>query len=295
MHDVELVSASPEQFRSQMRFVEHHFTPISFRDLAAIIAARMSCPRNPIIVTFDDGYLDNYVNVFPVLRERGIKATFFIVTDFVGTGQSFWFERVAQAIAKAPPGRYFVGVLAGMRSEIVVPSGLAERRTLVKSLLKALKLAPADEAYEWVDHLSRALGASEGVADGESQLFGWQEVSEMHRSGLVEFGSHTKTHPVLSRVDPTRLYDELEGSKKAIRLATGVDCTVLAYPVGGRSAYSPAVIQAVEECGYQFACTNVPGANRLGRLQRFELCRSPVERYTTVPRFRASLAFPDWF
>lgn len=82
------LSVSPENFRRQMRYLaENGFTTISLYDLSLAVTARKALPEKPIILTFDDGYLDNYENAFPILQEFGFQGTFFIVTEFVDLGR----------------------------------------------------------------------------------------------------------------------------------------------------------------------------------------------------------------
>ena len=81
------LSVPPERFRQQLQYLKDHgFTAIDLYDLSLAVTARRALPDKPIILTFDDGYLDNYENAFPILREFGFTATFFIVTEFVDNG-----------------------------------------------------------------------------------------------------------------------------------------------------------------------------------------------------------------
>ncbi|MBK8988528.1 MAG: polysaccharide deacetylase family protein [Chloroflexi bacterium] len=78
------LSTEPEMFRQQMAYLAANgYTPIDFYDLSLAIVNELTLPDKPVILTFDDGYLDNYQNAFPVLQAYGFTATFFVITDFV--------------------------------------------------------------------------------------------------------------------------------------------------------------------------------------------------------------------
>lgn len=78
------LSVPPQQFREQLQYLKDNgFTTIDLYDLSLAVTARKALPEKPVILTFDDGYLDNYQNAFPLLREFGFTGTFFIVTEFV--------------------------------------------------------------------------------------------------------------------------------------------------------------------------------------------------------------------
>ena len=81
------LSVTPENFREQMAtLAENGYTPIDLYQLSAAIAAKSELPEKPVILTFDDGYLDNYENAFPILQELGFTGTFFILTDLIDQG-----------------------------------------------------------------------------------------------------------------------------------------------------------------------------------------------------------------
>lgn len=78
---------SPSDFRLHMTAIKVHFNPISLRSYYEYVMCEdgsVDIPENPIVVTFDDGYLSNYEIAYPILSELQIPATIFVVTDTVG-------------------------------------------------------------------------------------------------------------------------------------------------------------------------------------------------------------------
>lgn len=83
----EISLISPYDFRMHMTAIKVNFTPISLRQYYQYVTCTdgsVTLPDNPIIVTFDDGYLSNYEIAYPILKELEIPATIFVVTDTVG-------------------------------------------------------------------------------------------------------------------------------------------------------------------------------------------------------------------
>ncbi len=83
----EISLISPYDFRMHMTAIKVNFTPISLRRYYQYVTCTdgsVTLPDNPIIVTFDDGYLSNYEIAYPILKELEIPATIFVVTDTVG-------------------------------------------------------------------------------------------------------------------------------------------------------------------------------------------------------------------
>jgi peptidoglycan/xylan/chitin deacetylase (PgdA/CDA1 family) len=87
------LSVSPALFRQHMQYLaDNGFTTIDLYDLSLAITGWKSLPEKPVILTFDDGYVDNYTTAFPILQEYGFTATFFIITDFIDQGQPGYMD-----------------------------------------------------------------------------------------------------------------------------------------------------------------------------------------------------------
>jgi peptidoglycan/xylan/chitin deacetylase (PgdA/CDA1 family) len=81
------LSVTPENFREQMAYLaENGYTPVDLYQLSAAITDQIELPEKPVVLTFDDGYLDNYQNAFPILQEFGFTGTFFVITDYADQG-----------------------------------------------------------------------------------------------------------------------------------------------------------------------------------------------------------------
>ncbi len=96
--DLELISTSPERFRVQMQRLKQHFRPLRLTDVVAALNAGDALPPDAVVVTFDDGYDDNYRIAYPILRELGIPATFFVSTGHIDSGKPFAYDWLVHMI-----------------------------------------------------------------------------------------------------------------------------------------------------------------------------------------------------
>ena len=79
------LSVSPSDFERQMAFLqENGYHAISPHELYMAFTDGAALPTNPVLITFDDGYADNYTNAYPILKKYGIKATIFVITGLMG-------------------------------------------------------------------------------------------------------------------------------------------------------------------------------------------------------------------
>ena len=106
----------------------------------------------------------------------------------------------------------------------------------------------------------------------------------------ITFGSHTVTHPILSRISTERIKTEIQRSKETIEKYLNVPVRTFAYPVGRNQDFNEEVKTLLQEAGYICAVTTIPGANESGQ-DPFELRRlTPWEDY--LPAFAAKL---NWY
>ncbi len=255
-----VISCMPEEFEEQMQWLSKVATPIGFGDLAAIEDGKSALPPKAVIVTFDDGYLDNYLYAFPILRKLKIPATIFLATGFVGTRNPFWWDVAVYALEVS-------GVGEGRATEELerlkrLPE--AERRKLVAGYLRAAHVDP--EAFP-------------------RSIVSWEEVKEMAENG-IEFGGHTVTHPVLSTVTPELLEAEVSGCAEAIRERLGRAPLAFAYPVGRSFAVNDAAVEVVRSAGFRYAVTTEYGRNRQDRMDRMRLRRIGISLHDSMSRFK---------
>lgn len=83
-----LVTCSPDNFRAQMQWLaEQGWKTLSLAEFSAGLGSG-KWPSKSVLLTFDDGYLDNWVYAYPVLKEFGLHATIFLITKWVGEGEA---------------------------------------------------------------------------------------------------------------------------------------------------------------------------------------------------------------
>jgi peptidoglycan/xylan/chitin deacetylase (PgdA/CDA1 family) len=242
-------------FDRQMGYLAARFRVLPLSDLIAGLAAR-TLPDNAVAVTFDDGYRDNYVHAFPILRRHSIPATIFLATAAIGATRQLWHDDVFSAFREtAVPVLEPFGLDQARRPLGTVP----ERLTAQREFLAYIRtLREADRATA-VSRLRAALRVGE-PRDATGLMLSWDEARAMSRAG-ISFGSHTATHPILSRVDPAQARQELVESKRVIEDRLGVAVDGFAYPNGTRADFLPETKALLRESGYAYAVTTIPGPN----------------------------------
>lgn len=82
------LSVLPKDFDRQMKYLkDNNFHTITPQEMYAALTEGEELPENPVVITFDDGYYDNYKYAYPILKKYGFKGTIFVVTSFLDRGQ----------------------------------------------------------------------------------------------------------------------------------------------------------------------------------------------------------------
>lgn len=277
-------------FQAQMRYLARHYACLSLSDAVTRLQGRGPLPRNPVAVTFDDGFRNNYTHAFPVLQETGVPATIFVATGHVGQGcRMLWTERVGWLLDQAPAE--LTGIPIGDRVVEIDLTSPEHRVASTRRVLAALKAAPADLRAAALDRLeAETARTGEHTPDADRYAFmDWHDARRMTDTGLVEIGSHTVSHLLLATGTRQQRRDELRTSKEAIERALDRPCTSFAYPNGTARDFDAEDKRVLHELGYACAASQIPGANDR-TTDRYELRRYNVGRGHSLPVFTALLA-----
>lgn len=249
------MNVPPALFEGHLRFLSGHYHLLSLDDAVACMRAGTPLPRAAAVVTFDDGYRDNYLNAFPLLRRYHIPATIFLTVNGVENNETLWYDRVVNAIRRTD--RPAVSLTVGGARTWPLTT-LRQRYDAAQSITCRLKHTSPDTREAFIRQLQEALGCDGPIKDETSQLLSWDEVREMGRGGMT-FGSHGLSHAILTTLSPAEAERDLAVSKQAIEKNTGAPVRMFAYPNGGRADFNPGIEQMLERTGYLGACTLLSG------------------------------------
>lgn len=170
--DENSLTVHTDEFDQQMKYlVDNGYHTITPEEMMDAFENGTPLPSKPVILTFDDGYVDNYKNAYPILEKYGLKGTIFLISDFIGTYPNYMT---------------------------------------------------------------------------------WAQVDEMQQSGIIDFESHTLSHPELDKLPDDQVMHQLADSKKALEWRLNKPINFIAYPCG---SYDEELLRMTKEAGYRAAFT----------------------------------------
>lgn len=289
--DHDFISATPEDFSWQMNYVKRHFNPVTFVDVVAHLDGKKKLPARPLIVTFDDGFDDNYHVAYPILKQTGVPATMFVCTGYIGQQKTFWFDRVVYLVKNSGARQFDLGLPGGPTS---LGAAARSRYHQARQLVLFLRSISNEERLKYIQLLESQLGEDLEEASVESMPMSWEMVVEMANNG-IEIGSHSVSHPNLTQLTPDALRQELVDSRQQIADCTGQTPLVIAYPAGDKQNFNDQVRAVSESSGYSIAASYVSGVNPMDAIERYSLSRLHIESYTSKNEFAAMLEIPALF
>jgi peptidoglycan/xylan/chitin deacetylase (PgdA/CDA1 family) len=244
----------PETFDWQMRFLAERFAVVPLEALADGTAASNGRPM--VALTFDDGHHDVYRHAYPTLRRHGFPATVFLVSDCLVDGSYLWADRISYALKYSSATRLRLTTPVPVDLSLESPMTRWAAATRLKTLLKAM---PDEGRREALDRLVATLGVSD-FGGLRGTMLGRSEIEEMRGHGIT-FGSHTQTHPILTRMSLDAAEAEIAGSRARLEAALDAPVTAFCYPNGLAGDVNDDLKALVERAGYRLACTSVFGVN----------------------------------
>ncbi len=288
--DEGVLDATPESLDRQLRVLRRYFTIIGLSDLLGYVKGG-SLPPNPALITFDDGYRDGHDCALPVLLSHGVRAAFFIATDYVDRRRVFWWDQIGWLVKHARRARFGLEYPAPI--EIDLCEGTAWAARVLQQIVKK------HYALDLERFLRDLVAATDAPWDravearfAEELIMTWDQVRALRQAGM-DVGSHTRTHRVLQTLPLDSLEAELRGSRADLEREIGEPVVALAYPVGKPIAGIDEVRSAVEAAGYRLGLTYGTGIQRLGSFDPLDVSRLAVEAHFTDAQFRALLAIPS--
>lgn len=221
---------------------------------------RVRDQRTPLVLTFDDGYHDNYTHAFALARELRVPITIFLIPGYLESGDYFWWQEGQRLVQRAQADKV---TIEGRTYHLNQPG---ERKALIQAIdtrLRHAKSIAEREVFLKAARESLAVPSSVTMEEEAALPLTWAQVHEMKESGWVSFGAHTMHHPVLAYLtNAAEMRWEVAECRMVLEQQLGHPVRTFAYPIGQPQHIGEDVLYAVQQAGYEWAVTTVYGFNK---------------------------------
>ncbi|MBI1285835.1 MAG: polysaccharide deacetylase family protein [Thiobacillus sp.] len=245
--------ATVESFDAQLDLLKSVFNVLPLPEAVSQLKAG-TLPARSAAITFDDGYADNVTNALPILQKHGLHATFFIATSYLNGGRMF-NDTVIESVRRSPLTRLDLNDLDLGAHEL--DSDVAKAKAIGK-ILPQVKYLPLDVREDTVAQVVTRAGVGSLPDD---LMMTTSQLKTLHAAGM-EIGGHTHRHPILAKLDPNTVRDEIVAGKIWLEDTLCTPVRVFAYPNGKPgSDYLPEQADIVRELGFEGAVSTQRGVS----------------------------------
>jgi peptidoglycan/xylan/chitin deacetylase (PgdA/CDA1 family) len=282
--DPDVFSATADEFNDQVSYLKEQGWLVTLEEAQDFIDGKDTTSRYRVLITFDDGYLDNYELAYPILRSHGAQGVFFLVTGIMGSGAVPWWDHIAFVMKRAKQRRFTLHY----PSELVVDIDTNGVLKSLRAVLALYKTPLNSDGDRFIRELEESTKTTLNLPTTLRRFLNWDEAREMLAGGMA-IGSHTHSHPVLSQLGAARQREELTQSRALLRQNLDIRADSIAYPVGAAVSFSELTQAIAEECGYRTAFSFHGGVNRPKQTAAFDVKRIAVGGESQI-RFRMQAA-----
>ncbi len=284
-----------EHFRSQLALLKRNYNVISPGQFRQWLRGSDELPERAVLLTCDDGLLNNLTVMVPVLQELGMECLFFVTGASPSSSPTLlWYIELYLMMMEGRSGNR-----ATDQQRASVPAlenSLEKRRGQWLTLVSALSALDANQRADFMREAGRMWGLDtkltrrcldDPLSRERFQLLSAAQLRELLDAGMT-IGAHTMTHPELSRQSDELARTEITNCRQDLEQCTGREIWALAFPFGNPATVGEREFRLAEEAGYECAFMNISGP--ISRASMFGLPRVHVTVEMTLDAFEAHVS-----
>lgn len=274
------LAVSPEEFELQMKYIKENYGVLRFEDDWSGIR------KKSIVITFDDGYVDNLVYAVPILEKYGMPATIFISTDNIGSKNKFWWDELADLFI------YSKEPFVIFQKQKYYLEKQEDREKCCQEIRRFLMKMNSEERMLEIEKLYKLFRVDKKTSDADRTLND-KEIKQLSKMKNITIGAHTKSHSQLAAMPSRVQCRQIEESKAVLEKITGNRIEVFSYPFGNKEDYTMETVNIVRRCRFVKAAA-VKGGLYDEKVSQFEIPRNNVPGGTNLEAFKKLLK-KIWF
>jgi len=248
-------------FLKQMTFLKKKCRVFNFSDLLDFKIKKKFFPKNSYIITFDDGFKNNYNYAFKILKKLNLKATIFVCPGNISKKKIFWVDHIQNLVTFTKVKKIFL-IIKKKKTYFSIKS-LNEKINSIEKIKALCKKVSNNEKNKILKFLESQTGlyCKNKINKELQECLSWGELKKMYKSGVFEVGYHSFEHEILSRLNKRQLKNNVSSSINLINKKINKKVITASYPEGRREHFSKNVINVLRNCNIKLAAMSLSGIN----------------------------------
>jgi peptidoglycan/xylan/chitin deacetylase (PgdA/CDA1 family) len=256
------LAVPPARFAQHLDYLKRTCTVMRLTNLIDALQAN-DLPKRAVAITFDDGYIDNYREAYPLLKAAGLPATIYVASGKLDNMSEFWWDDLERILGL--PDRLPEQLrLCVQDTNYEWPTGTPLQREMARHQLQAIvHVLPIAQRESVLDQLCQWAGLDRnGRAD--YRVMSTVQLKEIASNGLIDIGGHTINHPSLAALPLEDQRTEIVCGRQMLEAIVGKSLQTFAYPYGTAEDFTADTTALVRELGFRAACTTRHGSVEAG-------------------------------
>ena len=254
--DPQQLSVTPANFDVHIEHLKKNYRLLTVQEFQYHLENKKRFPKKSVLITFDDGYADNYLEALPILEKHNAQGLFYIATGTLNTDKEYWWdalERIVLLSLNMHSSEKFI-----IKDVIYDLTDLSKgkRLELYERLLPVLRAINSSVREEKINELAQIFNSFQGRATHRAMTF--QELKNMSVSESAVIGAHTHLHPSLGALTYEEQLKEIETSKNILEQLVSKKITHFSYPFGTVNDFNADTLDIVKKMDFKLVAANIP-------------------------------------
>ncbi len=271
--DPQLLAVSPDNFYQQMKFIKANYEVLRFEE------EWRECKGKSVVITFDDGYEDNYTQALPILSDLKVPATFFISSGILHKkNYNFWWDELESLILNTTCTNNMY-TFKEFGFDLQYPTNdFIQIKKFYNEIHRIILNSNSIKIQEALMDSIRIWANKDSIKDLDNSAMNIEQLRQMSKSRYVTIGAHTVNHLSLGSLSLNEQREEITNSIKDLNRFTGLDISTFSYPFGTRSDYTNETIDIIKSCNIKKCAANFSGTCR-GNTDIYQIPRNLVRNW----------------
>jgi peptidoglycan/xylan/chitin deacetylase (PgdA/CDA1 family) len=261
---------SASDLRTLIKESQKYFDILSIDDALTRLKSK-SLKRNALVLTFDDGFIDNYSILFPILKEEHVPATYFINPSVISSDKNLWFQSIINIFFNIEGTSFYCEL-----NDITYDISSAEKR--FQSAMNLMRYLQSNHNPNDFHTIIQKLGQGLELPKVDDKHMTWDQLKELSNSPLITIGAHTFSHYPLTLCDSQQAEFEIVKSKTEIEKHLNIAVNHFSFPRGHKEDFNSEHITIIKREGMKSSGTTIRGYN-LANADDYQLKRVGLPQY----------------